>query len=330
MIEPRIDSIINSRFVFVLCVIMRTLAYDDDCLPTVSYEAQNQRCRGKRRRASSCCGVPISPYLRIDGIRRKSFSYDKLPPHPLKLSICKLDGSSFDVEIVRTATVGELKQAVEGIFSHMPKKGPGKISWLFLILSADSVDNKVTLLTVNLSAVMESSTEIRNVCLLVHAYIILRVEFYISADGTAFPKIVARLCTSCPPPYPALAGASCSMSCSFVLRLCFGRSELEQNGQNNGNSDDLESSRHQHCEDRNEDIVSRYESKLALSYWDGGSHTADWGVVQEGNPKAVLSRQDWQMVSLEASEVSSAFAVVTSFNSQRDPLDGSSDWHARH
>ena len=49
-----------------------------------------------------------------------------------------------------------------------------------------------------------------------------------------------------------------------------------------------------------------------LSYWDGGSHTADWGVVQEGNPKAVLSHQDWRMVSWEASEVSSAFAVVTS------------------
>ena len=53
-------------------------------------------------------------------------------------------------------------------------------------------------------------------------------------------------------------------------------------------------------------------NQSGLSYWDGGSHTADWGVVQEGNPKTVLSRQDWQMVSLEASEVSSAFAVVTS------------------
>ncbi|GFZ08349.1 ubiquitin-like superfamily protein [Actinidia rufa] len=210
MIEPWVDSIINSRFVFVLCVIMRTLAYDDDCLPTVSYEAQNQRCRGKSRRASSCCGVPISPYLRIDGIRRKSFSYDKLPPHPLKLSICKLDGSSFDVEIVRTATVGELKQAVEGVFSHMPKKGPGKISWSHVwghfCLCYDGWNLVVDSEPISSYGIIDGDQ--RNVRLLVHAYII-----FLELNSTSLlteqhsPKIVARLCTSCPPPYPALAGA---------------------------------------------------------------------------------------------------------------------------
>lgn len=34
-----------------------------------------------------------------------------------------------DVEVANTATVAKLKQAVESAFSHMPQKGPGKISW---------------------------------------------------------------------------------------------------------------------------------------------------------------------------------------------------------
>ncbi|KAH0988769.1 hypothetical protein GBA52_000252 [Prunus armeniaca] len=34
-----------------------------------------------------------------------------------------------DIEVAKTATVLELKQAVEAVFSHMPQKGPGKISW---------------------------------------------------------------------------------------------------------------------------------------------------------------------------------------------------------
>ncbi|KAK9279813.1 hypothetical protein L1049_013495 [Liquidambar formosana] len=72
---------------------------------------------------------PLSPLLLIDGHFRKSCSYNKLPPHPLKLSVLKLDGSSFEIEVTKSATVAELKQAVEGVFSHLPKKGPGKISW---------------------------------------------------------------------------------------------------------------------------------------------------------------------------------------------------------
>ncbi|KAG5018620.1 hypothetical protein AAZX31_06G064700 [Glycine max] len=58
-----------------------------------------------------------------------SFSYDRLPSQTLILSILKLDASSFHVEVANAATVAELKQAVEAVFSHVPQKGPGKILW---------------------------------------------------------------------------------------------------------------------------------------------------------------------------------------------------------
>ena len=39
---------------------------------------------------------PLSPLMLIDELSRKSnVSYDKLPEEPLKLSVIKLDGSSF-------------------------------------------------------------------------------------------------------------------------------------------------------------------------------------------------------------------------------------------
>lgn len=38
---------------------------------------------------------PLSPLSLIDGLSRKSVSYDKLPQKPLKLSVLKFDGSSF-------------------------------------------------------------------------------------------------------------------------------------------------------------------------------------------------------------------------------------------
>ncbi|XP_021276258.1 uncharacterized protein LOC110410724 [Herrania umbratica] len=65
----------------------------------------------------------------VNGFSRKSFSYSKLPEEPIKLSVLKLDGSSFDVEVIKSATIAELKLAVQDVFSHMPTKGPGKISW---------------------------------------------------------------------------------------------------------------------------------------------------------------------------------------------------------
>ncbi|KAK7351379.1 hypothetical protein VNO77_10785 [Canavalia gladiata] len=63
--------------------------------------------------------------LIVDG----SFSCDRPPSETLSISILKLDTSSFRVDIAKAATVAELKQAVETVFSHMPRKGPGKISW---------------------------------------------------------------------------------------------------------------------------------------------------------------------------------------------------------
>jgi hypothetical protein len=55
-----------------------------------------------------------------------------MPEEPIKLTVLKLDGSSFGIQVLKTATVGELKMAVEAAFSHLPISGPGKISWYHL------------------------------------------------------------------------------------------------------------------------------------------------------------------------------------------------------
>ncbi|AED93428.1 unnamed protein product [Arabidopsis thaliana] len=65
----------------------------------------------------------------MGSFHRRTFSYDKLPNEPIRLSVLKLDGSSFDVYVLTSATVGDLKVAIETAFSHVPKKGPSKISW---------------------------------------------------------------------------------------------------------------------------------------------------------------------------------------------------------
>ncbi|KAL1212639.1 U11/U12 small nuclear ribonucleoprotein 25 kDa protein [Cardamine amara subsp. amara] len=65
----------------------------------------------------------------MGSFHRRTFSYDKLPSEPIRLSVLKLDGSSFDVYVTSSATVGDLKLAIETAFSHIPKKGPSKISW---------------------------------------------------------------------------------------------------------------------------------------------------------------------------------------------------------
>ncbi|KDP33582.1 hypothetical protein JCGZ_07153 [Jatropha curcas] len=90
----------------------------DDYLPKVPI--------GPRRSISSA----LHPFMVTDGRSRKNnFSYTVLPEEPLKLSVLKLDGSCFDIEVMKSATIAELRQAVEAVFSHMPQKGPGKISW---------------------------------------------------------------------------------------------------------------------------------------------------------------------------------------------------------
>ncbi|XP_050231094.1 uncharacterized protein LOC126680089 [Mercurialis annua] len=61
----------------------------------------------------------------------RKYSYFKLPQQLFKLNVLKLDGSSFDVNIGRNATVAELKLAVEKTFSSSPEEGcQDKISWV--------------------------------------------------------------------------------------------------------------------------------------------------------------------------------------------------------
>ncbi|KAF2584400.1 hypothetical protein F2Q70_00034105 [Brassica cretica] len=72
----------------------------------------------------------LSPLRLIDGLpRRRSFNYNQMPEEPIKLAVLKLDGSSFGIQVSKTATVGELKMAVEAAFSHLPITGVGKVSW---------------------------------------------------------------------------------------------------------------------------------------------------------------------------------------------------------
>lgn len=81
-------------------------------------------------KVSRSAALRFSPLLVINSLSRKASFYWKLPQQPIKLSVLKLDGSCFQIEVTKTSTVAELKQAVEDAFSHLPKKGPGKISWL--------------------------------------------------------------------------------------------------------------------------------------------------------------------------------------------------------
>ncbi|KAL6534102.1 hypothetical protein OROHE_013935 [Orobanche hederae] len=71
----------------------------------------------------------LFPTLTNNNSPRKSLSYDKLHQQPLRLSVLKLDGTFFEIEVAKSGTIGELKKAVESAFRHLPKKGPGKVSW---------------------------------------------------------------------------------------------------------------------------------------------------------------------------------------------------------
>ncbi|GAB2284923.1 hypothetical protein Dimus_019376 [Dionaea muscipula] len=95
-------------------------------LPRVSFEVDRPLSRAKRsfhRRSFS-----LASSLSLVNLRQ-SFHYDRLPPVPVHLTIVKLDGSRFAIDVQKSATVAELKRAIQGAFSHMPTKGPGKISW---------------------------------------------------------------------------------------------------------------------------------------------------------------------------------------------------------
>ncbi|KAK4838248.1 hypothetical protein QYF36_012293 [Acer negundo] len=63
-----------------------------------------------------------------DGLVR-TFSYLKLPQSRFRLSVLKLDTSRFDVYVPRNATIEELKQAIEEVFTLSPTEGQGMISW---------------------------------------------------------------------------------------------------------------------------------------------------------------------------------------------------------
>lgn len=51
-----------------------------------------------QRRSSFSCAVPL---VIIDSLSRRSFSYNKLPQKPLKLTVLKLDNSSFGILFYR-------------------------------------------------------------------------------------------------------------------------------------------------------------------------------------------------------------------------------------
>ncbi|KAF8783905.1 hypothetical protein HU200_000355 [Digitaria exilis] len=61
--------------------------------------------------------------------RRSSFSYHRLPDPRLRLTVRKLDGSFFDVEIARSAAVWELKVAIEELFFTLFDDTDKTISW---------------------------------------------------------------------------------------------------------------------------------------------------------------------------------------------------------
>ncbi|KAM7257263.1 hypothetical protein ACFE04_013004 [Oxalis oulophora] len=59
----------------------------------------------------------------------QNIPYDRLPEQQLQLSILKLDGSLFDVYVRRSATVAELKQAVEEVFIMSFIQDQEEVSW---------------------------------------------------------------------------------------------------------------------------------------------------------------------------------------------------------
>ncbi|MCD7449994.1 hypothetical protein HAX54_002711 [Datura stramonium] len=68
-----------------------------------------------------------TPFPINNGLVR-SFGYRKLPEQRLNLSVLKLDGSSFVIQVARNATLADLKQAVEEAF-NFSREDEGKILW---------------------------------------------------------------------------------------------------------------------------------------------------------------------------------------------------------
>lgn len=73
---------------------------------------------------------PFSPNsAAVSFPHRRSSSYCRLPVHLIKLTVLKLDGTSFDVHVTREASVLELKMAVEEIFVQSQNRSSENISW---------------------------------------------------------------------------------------------------------------------------------------------------------------------------------------------------------
>ncbi|XP_074572124.1 uncharacterized protein LOC141828570 [Curcuma longa] len=78
-------------------------------------------------RRAGCEKLPLS--VLDPWTPRKRSSYLRLPEQIIRLSILKLDGSSFDVDVARAATVVDLKMNIEDIFDKLAEEGGCIISW---------------------------------------------------------------------------------------------------------------------------------------------------------------------------------------------------------
>ncbi|CAL9183350.1 unnamed protein product, partial [Musa hybrid cultivar] len=95
------------------------------------------RCPGWGKLPRSPAHPSPSPHVDDDDVvgigasagGRRSIAYCRLPEQLLRLSVLKLDGSSYEVEVARTASVAELKMEIEDIFSESPDDGGCSISW---------------------------------------------------------------------------------------------------------------------------------------------------------------------------------------------------------
>ncbi|XP_021298337.1 uncharacterized protein LOC110427202 isoform X2 [Herrania umbratica] len=106
-----------------------------------SYEGNNNSCRGGSLRVFNLLERRRLAPLSFnsggggdgddnDAIVARKLLYRKLPQQRnFKLSVLKLDGSLFDVNVGRNATVAELKVAIEELFAALPGETHGSISW---------------------------------------------------------------------------------------------------------------------------------------------------------------------------------------------------------
>ncbi|GAA0141837.1 hypothetical protein LIER_02888 [Lithospermum erythrorhizon] len=84
-------------------------------------------------RSLQCCRVPYCPLLLAD----KSFSYNKIPQQPLKLTVLKLDGTSFEIFVAKNGKVADLKEAIEAAFDYFPQTVSWSHVWGNFCLSYD-------------------------------------------------------------------------------------------------------------------------------------------------------------------------------------------------